>query len=98
MNKFNNKNFNELYEFMKKMDASDDYLMIQVSSLNPGKKGMELSILVTGMKGGKVWADFISAEALLITAMRRNANLRRLVTDAARHCEQIEELQRRAKS
>lgn len=28
--KFKNENFNELYEFMKEMDQSDDYLMIQV--------------------------------------------------------------------
>ena len=96
--KFKDENFNEIYEFMKKMDASDDYLMIQVSSLNPGKNGMELSLAVTGMEAGETGASRIYTEAVLLTAMMRNANLRRLVTDAARHCEQIEELQRRAKS
>lgn len=51
--KFKDESFNELYEFMKKMDASDDYLMIQVSSLNPGKNGMELFITITGMEAGE---------------------------------------------
>lgn len=96
--KFKDESFNELYEFMKKMDASDDYLMIQVSSLDPGKNGMELFITITGMEAGENGASRIYTEAVLLTAMMRNANLRRLVTDAARHCEQIEELQRRAKS
>lgn len=87
--KFKNENFNELYEFMKKMDASDDYLMIQVSSLNPGKKGMELSLTVTGMEADENGASRINTEAALVTAMMRNANIRQLVTNAARHCEQI---------
>lgn len=96
--KFRDEHFNDLYEFMKRMDASDDYLMIQVSALNPGKNGMELSLSVTGMEAGENGASRIHTEAALVTAMMRNANLKQLVTDAARHCEQIEELQRRQKS
>lgn len=96
--KFRDENLNELYEFMKRMDASDDYLMIQVSSLYPGKKEMELFFTVTGMKAGENGASRIHTEAALVMAMMRNANLKQLVTDAARHCEQIEELQRRQKS
>lgn len=30
--KFKNEHFYKLYEFMERMDSSDDYLMIQVSA------------------------------------------------------------------
>lgn len=46
--KFKNEQFNNLYELMAKMDQSDDYLVIHVSSLNPGKDTMQISLSVTG--------------------------------------------------
>ena len=47
--KFKNENFNELYEFMEKMDKSDDYLMILVSAVDTGKGDME--VLTLGCTG-----------------------------------------------
>lgn len=98
MNKFRNEKFNKLYEFMKRMDSSDDYLMIQVSVLNQGKDDMSTITLGTGRMDGKPVIDKAVAETVLIMAMKESDDLKRLLTDAVLHCEQFEELQRRAKS
>ena len=96
--KFKNENFNELYEFMKEMDRSDDYLMIQVSALNPGKDNMKMDILATGGTGGKPVIDKAVAEVVLIMAMEESDDLKRLLTDAAMHCGQYEEFMKSKKS
>lgn len=98
MKKFKNELFNELHGFMEKMDGSDDYLMIQVSVFNPGKDGMEMSIIITGRTDGKEVIMASAAETTLITAMRKNDDLRRLITNAAMHCKTYEEFLRRQKS
>lgn len=98
MKEFKDKQFNDLHGFMKKMDSSDDYMMIQVSALNPGKKGMTLCSTVTGRNGGKEEVSSKEAEIVLIIAMLKNKELRRLLTDAARHCEQYEEFMKMRKS
>lgn len=96
--KFRDEHFNELYEFMKRMDSSDDYLMIQVSASNPGKDDMEIDILATGRTGGKPVIDKVHAEAVLITAMEKSDDLKRLLTDAVMHHEQFQAFRRRQKS
>lgn len=96
--KFKNEQFNELCEFMEKMDSSDDYIMVQVSALNPGKAGMEMTVAVTGREGGKEQVGTIAAEVVLIMAMLRNKYLKRLITNAAERCEQYEAIMRRRKS
>lgn len=85
---FKNEQFNKLCEFMDRMDSSDDYIMMQVSVLNPGKDGMEMTVAVTGREGGKEQVGTIAAETVLIMAMLRNKDLKRLITNAAEHCEQ----------
>ena len=98
MNKFRNENFNELYEFMKRMDASDDYLMIQVSSLNQNKDNMEMDILCTGMSGGKPVINRVDAEAALILAMEKSDDLKRLLTDVVMQYEPFQAFKRRRQS
>lgn len=98
MKEFRDEQFNQLHGFMKKMDSSDDYLMIQVSAKNPGKKGMSLCTTVTGKKGGEEEVSGREAETLLIMAMLKNAELKRLLTDAAMHCGQYEEFMKSKKS
>ena len=89
MNKFRNWKFNRLYELMKDMDCSDDYLMIQVSSLDLGNEEVEMSIIVTGMKeSGPIHED--DAVELLTDAMRKSAQFKRVVTKAAKKCEQLD--------
>lgn len=83
--KFKNEDFNELIEFMEKMEKSDDYIFLQVSSLKPGKEDMELGILLTGMSGGKPVINRTEAEANLILAMGKSDELRRLLTDVVMH-------------
>lgn len=90
MNKFRNWKFNRLYEFMKEMDFSDDYLMIQVSSLDLGNEGVEMNIIVTGMKEGNGSIHEDDAVKLLTDAMRKSAQFKRIVTKAARKCEQLD--------
>ena len=96
--KFRNEYFNDLYEFMKRMDASDDYLMIQMSVLNQGKDDMSTITLVTGRMDGKPVIDKAVAEAALMTAMEKSDDLKRLLTDAVVHYEKIQAFKRRAKS
>lgn len=95
MNKFKNEHFNKLYELMEKMDSSDDYLMVQVSALNPNKDGMEMTVAVTGKRGGKPEANRIEAEAALILAMEKDDDLKRLLTDAVMHYELYQAFKRR---
>lgn len=90
MNKFRNRKFNLLYEFMKEMDSSDDYLMIQVSSLDLGNEGVEMNIIVTGMKEGNGSIREDDAVELLTDAMRKSAQFKRVVTKAAKKCEQLD--------
>lgn len=96
--KFKNTHFNELYESMKEMDQSDDYLMIQVSALNPGKDNMKMDILATGGTGGKPVIDKVVAETVLIIAMEKSDDLKRLLTDAVMHYEQFQAFKRMRKS
>lgn len=95
MNKFRNEHFNKLYELMEKMDSSDDYLMMQVSVLNPDKDGMEMTVAVTGWRGGKPEVNRIKAEAALILAMEKDDILKRLLTDAVMHYELYQAFKRR---
>lgn len=90
MNKFKNEQFNGLCEFMEKMDSSDDYLMVQMSALNPGKDDMRMTVTVTGREGGKPGIDRAEAEAVLIMAMKKSDDLKRLLTDAVRHYEMLD--------
>ena len=96
--KFKDEHLNELYRFMEMMDGSDDYILLQVSVLNPGKKGMEMSVTVTGKTGGKESVKETEATALLVTAMLRNDTVKRLITAAATGCRRYEELMRRTRS
>lgn len=96
--KFKDTHFNELYESMKEMDQSDDYLMIQVSALNPGKDNMKMDILATGGTGGKPVIDKAVAEVVLIMAMEESDDLKRLLTDAVMHYEQFHAFKRMRKS
>ena len=88
--KFRNRIFNHLYEFMKEMDFSDDYLMIQVSSLDLGNEKAEMNITVTGMKKGNDSVREDDAVRLLTDAMRKSAQFKRVVTKAAKKCEQLD--------
>lgn len=96
--KFKNEHFNKLYELMEKMDSSDDYLMIQVSALNQGKNNMEMNILATGRSGGKPDINRAEAEAVLMMAMKKNDDLKRLLTDAVMHYELFQAFERRRQS
>lgn len=98
MNKFRDENFNELYEFMKRMDASDDYMMIQVSTLNQNKANMEMDILCTGRSGGKPVLHRVEVEAALILAMEKNDDLKRLLTNVVMHYEPFQAFKRRRQS
>lgn len=98
MNKFRNEDFNELYEFMKRMDASDDYLMIQVSTFNQNKADMEMRTLCTGRSGGKPVVNSIEAEAALILAMEKIDAFRWLLTNVVMDYEKLQALKRRQKS
>lgn len=86
---FNNKHFSELIEFMEKLDKSDDYIFLQVSSLKPGKGDMELDVLLTGRTDGKETLAFAEVEAVLIMAMRKNGIFRELITNSAKHYERL---------
>lgn len=96
--KFKNEQFNGLYELMEKMDQSDDYLAIHVSSLNPGKDTMEMSISVTGRTGGKETLDRIVVEVVLMMAMDKSDDLKWLLTDAVMHYEQSQAFKRSRQS
>lgn len=93
--KFKNEHFNGLIESIEKMEKSDDYIFLQVSSLKPGKEDMELDILLTGMSGGKPVVNRTEAEANLILAMEKNDDLRRLLTDAVMHYATVQAFKRR---
>lgn len=88
MKNFRNMKFNRLYEFMKEMDSSDDYMMIQASSLDLGNEGVEMSIMVTGMKKGNDSIHEDDAVKLLTRAMMDNEAFRLLLTKAVRSFEQ----------
>lgn len=96
--KFKNEQFNGLYELMKEMDSSDDYLAIHVSSLNPGKDTMEMHISMTGRTGGKETLETSAAEAVLIMAMDKDDVLKRLLTDAVMYYEQVQAFKRMRQS
>lgn len=95
MNKFKNEQFNGLCEFMEKMDSSDDYLMIQVSALNLGKANTEINTMCTCRSGGKPVINRAEAEAVLIMAMEKSDDLKRLLTDAVMHYELYQAFKRR---
>lgn len=95
---FKNERFNELCEFMEKMDKSDDYIFLQVSSLKPCKGDMELDILLTGGSGGKPDINRAEAKAVLIVAMKKNDDLKRLLTDAVMHYEMLQAFKGRRQS
>lgn len=81
--KFKNENFNELYEIMKELDGSDNYLSMHVSLLNPGKKDMRLTACITGSDEGKPQVNKGKAIASIIMAMDDNEDFRQIITVAA---------------
>lgn len=95
--KFRNEYFNDIYEVIKRMDSLDDYLMLQVSALNPGKDDMTIVVMTTGRTGRKPVINKVAAEAILITAMERSDDLKRLLTDTVKHYEQLQAFKRRQK-
>ena len=90
MNKFRNRRFNRLYEFMKEMDSSDDYLMIQVSSLDLGNNEVEMSLIATGMKEGDSSIHEDDFVELLTEVMKKSVAFKRLITKAVRKCAQLD--------
>lgn len=95
--KFRDEHFNDIYEVIKRMDSLDDYLMLQVSALNPGKDDMTIVVMTTGRTGRKPVINKVVAEAILITAMERSDDLKRLLTDTVKHYEQLQAFERRQK-
>ncbi len=92
--KFKNENFNELYEFMEKMDKSDDYLMILVSAVDTGKGDMKVLTLGTYRTGGKPVINKAKAEAVLIKAMEKSDDFKRLFTNAVMLYESLQVFER----
>lgn len=81
--KFKNENFNELYEIMKELDGSDNYLSMHVSMLNPGKKDMRLTVCITGSDEGKPRVDRGKAIASIVMAMNDDEDFQQIITAAA---------------
>lgn len=96
--KFKNENFNELYDFMKKMDTSDNFLTIQVSAIYTDETDMKIKAAFVCSTNNKDTIDAETAELILIMAMLNNDTLKHLITNAAKHYKKYENSTRMQKS
>lgn len=84
MKEFNIPELQELHDFMKRLDTSDDWMMIHISSLfYEGKADMVINLI--GKTDGEKFIKADVAEAVLIAAMLKNDGLKKLITNAAKH-------------
>lgn len=74
--KFKNENFNKLYEKMKELDGSDNYLSIHVSMSNLDKKDTKLTLCITGSDEGKPRVNKSKAVASIVMAMHDDEDFR----------------------
>lgn len=80
--KFKNENFNKLYEKMKELDGSDNYLSIHVSMSNLDKKDTKLTLCITGSDEGKPRVNKSKAVASIVMAMHDDEDFRQIITTA----------------
>lgn len=80
--KFKNENFNELYEKMKELDGSDNYLSIHIFMSNLDKKDTKLALCITGSDEGKPRVNKSNAVASIVMAMHDDEDFRQIITTA----------------
>lgn len=80
--KFKDENFNKLYEKIKELDGSDNYLSIHVFMSNLDKKDTKLTLCITGSDEGKPRVDKSKAVASIVMAMHDDEDFRQIITTA----------------
>lgn len=81
--KFKNENFNELYEKMKELDGSDNYLSVHVFLSNLDKKDTKLTLCITGSDEGNPRVGKDKAVASILMAMHDDEDFQQIITTAA---------------